>query len=68
MMEKAMKVAIDALGELRIRNDYVVLVGGGAVNEQSALAVGADVYCRDASKAAETARAFGTERQSPVAV
>jgi len=47
MIERAVKIAIDALKELGAREDCMVLVGGGPLSEQSALAAGADAYCRD---------------------
>jgi len=50
-----MKVVIDTLVEKGIRDDYIVLVGGAPLNEQFAMAVGADAYCRDAGVAVETA-------------
>lgn len=50
MIESAVKIVIDALEEKGVRKDYIVLVGGGPFNERSALAVGADSYCRDTSK------------------
>ena len=53
-----MKVVIDTLQERGLRDKYVVLVGGAPLNEEFALAVGADAYCRDAAIAAETARKF----------
>jgi methylmalonyl-CoA mutase cobalamin-binding domain/chain len=62
-----MKVVIDALVEKGIRNDYVVLVGGAPLNEQFANAIGADAYCRDASWAVETAKAFMAKRQGSAA-
>jgi methylmalonyl-CoA mutase cobalamin-binding domain/chain len=62
-----MKVVIDALIEKGIRNDYVVLVGGAPLNEQFANAIGADAYCRDASWAVETAKAFMAKRQGSAA-
>jgi methylmalonyl-CoA mutase cobalamin-binding domain/chain len=62
-----MKVVIDVLKEKGIRNDYIVLVGGAPLNEQFALAVGADAYCRDASVAVETAKAFMAKRQGSLA-
>jgi methylmalonyl-CoA mutase cobalamin-binding domain/chain len=62
-----MKVVIDALVEKGIRNDYVVLVGGAPLNEQIANAIGADAYCRDASWAVETAKAFMAKRQGSAA-
>ena len=53
-----MKVVIDALVEKGLRDDYVVLVGGAPLNEEFAMAVGADAYCRDAAVAVETAKDF----------
>ena len=51
-----MKVVIDRLVELEIRDDYVVLVGGAPLNEEFSKAIGADAYCRDAAVAIETAK------------
>ena len=62
-----MKVVIDTLKEKGMRNDYIVLVGGAPLNEQFAMAVGADAYCRDASVAVETAKAFMAKRQGSAA-
>jgi len=62
-----MKVVIDALIEKGVRNDYVVLVGGAPLNEQFANAIGADAYCRDASWAVDTAKAFMAKRQGSAA-
>jgi len=62
-----MKVVIDTLKEKGIRHDYVVLVGGAPLNEQFAMAVGADAYCRDASVAVETAKTFMAKCQGSVA-
>ena len=45
-----------------IRDDIVVLVGGAPLNEEFAMAVGADAYCRDAAVAVETAKAFMARR------
>ncbi|MEE8202785.1 MAG: B12-binding domain-containing protein, partial [Alphaproteobacteria bacterium] len=53
-----MKVVIDTLKEKGIRNDFIVLVGGAPLNEAFAESIGADAYCRDASVAVETAKAF----------
>ena len=53
-----MKVVIDTLKEKGLREDYVVLVGGAPLNEQFAVAVGADAYCRDAAVAVDTAKAY----------
>ena len=53
-----MKTVIQALKDKGLRDKYVVLVGGAPLNEEFAMAVGADAYCRDAAIAAETARKF----------
>ena len=58
-----MKVAIDALKEKRIRDDYIVLVGGAPLNEAFGEAVGADAYCRDAAMAVEMAKKLIAERR-----
>ncbi len=49
-----MKVVVDELVSQNIRNDYIVMVGGAPLNEEFAMAVGADAYCRDAAEAADT--------------
>lgn len=59
-----MKVVIETLGEKGIRDDYIVLVGGAPLNEDFGTAIGADGYCRDASVAAETAKALVSERRA----
>ncbi|SMF17679.1 methylmalonyl-CoA mutase C-terminal domain-containing protein [Tistlia consotensis] len=51
-----MKVVIETMKELGIRDDYIVLVGGAPLNEAFANAIGADAYCRDAAVAVETAK------------
>ncbi len=51
-----MKVVIDTMKDLGIRDDYIVLVGGAPLNEAFADAIGADAYCRDAAVAVETAK------------
>ncbi len=53
-----MKVVIDRLKELGIRDNLVVLVGGAPLNEEFARAIGADSYCRDAAIAVETAKEY----------
>ena len=58
-----MKVVIDALKEKRIRDDYIVLVGGAPRNEAFGEAVGADAYCRDAAMAVEMAKKLIAERR-----
>ncbi|MFN3938693.1 MAG: corrinoid protein, partial [Gemmobacter sp.] len=44
-----MKVVIDTMKQLGIRDDYIVLVGGAPLNEEFGRAIGADAYCRDAA-------------------
>lgn len=51
-----MKVVIDAMKEMGIRDNHIVLVGGAPLNEEFGLAIGADAYCRDAAVAVETAK------------
>jgi methylmalonyl-CoA mutase cobalamin-binding domain/chain len=51
-----MKVVIDTLTELELRDRYIVLVGGAPLNEEFGAAIGADRYCRDAAVAAEAAK------------
>ncbi|MBA4783859.1 MAG: cobalamin B12-binding domain-containing protein [Rhizobiales bacterium] len=51
-----MKVVIDQMKAIGIRDDYIVLVGGAPLNEEFGAAVGADAYCRDAAVAVETAK------------
>ena len=51
-----MKVVIETLEQKRIRDRYIVLVGGAPLNEEFGDAIGADAYCRDAAMAVETAK------------
>jgi len=53
-----MKVVIDTMVEMGIRDDYIVLVGGAPLNDEFGKAIGADAYCRDAAVAVETAKTF----------
>lgn len=59
-----MKVVIDKLIEKGIRDDYIVLVGGAPLNEEFAMAIGADAYCRDAAVAVDTAKDFILRRHN----
>ena len=59
-----MKVVIQALKDKGIRDDLVVLVGGAPLNEEFAMSVGADAYCRDAAVAVETAQSFMKRRSN----
>ena len=58
-----MKVVIDTMDRLGIRNDHIVLVGGAPLNEQFAAEIGADAYCRDAAVAVDMATEFMERRQ-----
>ena len=59
-----MKVVIETLKEKGIRDDYVVMVGGAPLNEEFAMAVGADAYCSDAAIAVETAKELMKRRHN----
>ncbi len=62
-----MKVVIDAMVEMGIRDDYIVLVGGAPLNEEFGKAIGADAYCRDAAVAVETAKEFMARKHNQMA-
>ncbi len=62
-----MKVVIDTLVEKGMRDDHIVLVGGAPLNEEFAMAIGADAYCRDAAVAVETAQAFMKRKHNQAA-
>jgi methylmalonyl-CoA mutase cobalamin-binding domain/chain len=62
-----MKVVIDTMIERKIRNDFIVLVGGAPLNEAFGQAIGADAYCRDAAVAVETARELIQRRHNQLA-
>ena len=62
-----MKVVIDAMVQMGIRDDYIVLVGGAPLNEEFGKAIGADAYCRDAAVAVETAKEFMARKHNQMA-
>jgi 5-methyltetrahydrofolate--homocysteine methyltransferase len=62
-----MKVVIDTMVDLGIRDDYIILVGGAPLNEEFGKAIGADAYCRDAAVAVETAKTFMARKHNQVA-
>ena len=62
-----MKVVIDAMIEMGIRDDYIILVGGAPLNEEFGKAIGADAYCRDAAVAVETAKEFMARKHNRMA-
>jgi methylmalonyl-CoA mutase cobalamin-binding domain/chain len=51
-----MKVVVEAMKEKGIRDDYLVMVGGAPLNEEFAMAVGADAYCADAAVTVDKAK------------
>ena len=59
-----MKVVVDTMKEMGIRDDYIIMVGGAPLNEEFGEAVGANAYCRDAAMAVETARKLVGEKQA----
>ena len=62
-----MKVVIDTMIEMGIRDDYIVLVGGAPLNEEFSKAIGADAYCRDAAVAVETAKTYMDRKHNQLA-
>ncbi|MGJ8583465.1 MAG: corrinoid protein [Marinosulfonomonas sp.] len=62
-----MKVVIDTMIEMGIRDDYIVLVGGAPLNEEFGKAIGADAYCRDAAVAVETAKEYVLRKHNQMA-
>lgn len=61
-----MKVVIDTMKEMGIREEYIVLVGGAPLNEEFGKAIGADAYCRDAAVAVETAKEFIARKHNQI--
>jgi methylmalonyl-CoA mutase cobalamin-binding domain/chain len=57
-----MKVVIDTMKSEGIRDNHIVMVGGAPLNDEFALAIGADAYCRDAATAVETAKKLVGQR------
>lgn len=51
-----MKIVIDLLNSENIREEIVVMVGGGPISQSFSDEIGADGYAREASKAAELAK------------
>lgn len=59
-----MKVVIEMLEEENLRNDVVVMVGGGPISQNFANKIGADGYEVEASKAARLAKELVSRRFS----
>ena len=62
-----MKVVIDTMKDMGIRDDYIILVGGAPLNEEFGKAIGADAYCRDAAVAVDTAKEFMNRKHNQLA-
>ena len=62
-----MKVVIDTLKDMGLRDDYIIMVGGAPLNEEFGRAIGADAYCRDAAVAVETAKELISRRHNQLA-
>lgn len=62
-----MKVVIDTMIEMGIRDNHIVLVGGAPLNEEFGAAIGADAYCRDAAVAVETAKEWMARKHNQLA-
>ncbi|NND43281.1 MAG: cobalamin-binding protein [Silicimonas sp.] len=62
-----MKVVIDTMVQMGVRDDYIVLVGGAPLNEEFGKAIGADAYCRDAAVAVETAKEYMSRKHNQMA-
>jgi corrinoid protein of di/trimethylamine methyltransferase len=58
-----MKVVIDRLKDVGVRDNLTVLVGGAPLNDAFAEDIRADAYCRDAAVAVETAKKFMALKQ-----
>jgi len=61
-------VVIDTMVEQKLRDDYIVLVGGAPLNEEFGKAIGADAYCRDAAVTVEIAKEMVARRHNSLAV
>ena len=54
----AMKTVVEAFQQAGIRDRVKIMIGGAQVTRQYAAEIGADVYCKDAVSAVQTARAL----------
>ena len=62
-----MKVVIDTMVDMGIRDNYAIIVGGAPLNEEFGKAIGADAYCRDAAVAVETAKEIMARKHNQMA-
>lgn len=53
-----MKKVIDILNERNIRDQFIVMVGGGPVSESFAKDIGADAYSENANEAVKVAKSL----------
>ena len=58
-----MQTVVDTLKEKKLRDKYIVMVGGAPVSEEFAKQVGADYYTPDAASAAEVARKLAENKR-----
>ena len=58
-----MQTVVDTLKERKLRDKYIVMVGGAPVSEEFAKQVGADYYTPDAASAAEVARKLAENKR-----
>lgn len=59
-----MRSVIDLLNERKIRDDFIVMIGGGPVSESFAEEIGADAYSENASEAVKVAKILLEKRKN----
>lgn len=59
-----MRNVIDLLNERKIRDDFIVMIGGGPVSESFAEEIGADAYSENASEAVKVAKSLLEKRKN----
>lgn len=59
-----MRSVIDLLNERKIRDDFIVMIGGGPVSESFAEEIGADAYSENASEAVKVAKSLLEKRKN----
>lgn len=57
-----MKVVIDELKDRGIRDEFIVLIGGGPISQSFASEIGADLYAADANSAVRMLKTYVEER------
>lgn len=61
-----MQVVIDLLKEENMRDDVIVMVGGGPISQSFADQIGADGYAHEASKAVKLAKDLVDKKRATV--